>query len=283
MSLEYKRSMRLLLLAPLLPELYVDPHLSSIKPPTPATTLLYYMDSHVLLSWPEPGQSIWGDNCIDVVPLKRECWVEYGTIQFYYCAPVLNCYTRMPLGDYAIPSLHHSYEADCPLERALIYCVPPLSLFLVSRIDSEPMPNMVEWMPGTDLSTMQTINPALAFPSASTTISESFGCLESYLTASEACPIPPGAGISSTRLLDLLKENLEKIDDTTVCISDSSLLDCPVYHKKPEYELDVEDPEYDMHKRKFNCIIIGCRRGFKRQDHLKCHIKSYLKEKSYVC
>ncbi|CAG8305143.1 unnamed protein product [Penicillium salamii] len=283
MSLEQKKPLRPLLPALPLSEFHVAPHLSSMKPPTTATTPFNHMDSHALPSWCEPGQSIWGDNHVDAAPPKRDCWVEHGIIQFYYCAPVLDCHTRMPLGDHAIPSPRHSHEADRPLEAASIICVPPLRLFLASRIDSEPLPNIVERTPGTDLSTMQTINPALVFPSASTTTPESFSCRESHLTASEACPIPSGAGISSTRLLDPPKENSEKIDDTTMCISDRSLHDCPVYRKQPGHELDFEDPGYDMHKRKFNCTIIGCRRGFKRQDHLERHIKSHSKEKPHVC
>ncbi|CAG8098555.1 unnamed protein product [Penicillium salamii] len=283
MSLEHKKPLRPVCPAPPLPGFRVDPHLSIIKPPTPATTPFNHMDSHALPSWPAPGQSIWGDNRIDAAPLKRECWVEHGIIQVYYCAPVFNCHTRMPLRDHAIPSLHNFHEADRPLETASIIRVPPLRLYLGSPIDLEPVPNIVERTPGTDFSTMQTINPALVFPSASTTTPGSFSCRESHVTASEACPIPSGAGISSTRLLDPPKESSENIDDTTMCINDPLLLECPVYYKQPGHELNVEDPEYDMHKRKFNCTIIGCRSGFKRQDHLERHIKSHSKEKPHVC
>ncbi|CAG8372517.1 unnamed protein product [Penicillium salamii] len=258
MSLEQKKPLRPLLPTLPLSEFHVDPHLSSMKPPTTATTPFNHMDSHALPSWCEPGQSIWGDNHVDAAPPKRDCWDEHGIIQFYYCAPVLNCHTRMPLGEHAIHSPRHSHEADRPLEAASIICMPPLRLFLASRIDSDPVPNII-------------------------TTPESFSCRESHVTASEACPIPSGAGISSIRFLDPPKENSEKIEDTTVCISDNSLLDCPVYRKQPGHELGVEDPEYDMHKRKFNCTIIGCGRGFEHQDHLKRHIKSHSKEKPHVC
>lgn len=283
MSLEHNKPLPPLFSAPPLPEFYADPHLSIIKPPTPATTPVHPMDSHVLPSWPEPDQSIWGDNHINAAPLQRAYWIEHGIIQVYYYPPVFNYHTRMPLRDHAIPSLHHSHEADRPREAASIICVPPLRPCLVSRIDSEPMSNIVERTPGTDLSTMQTINPALVFPSASTTTPETSSCRESHVTASEACSIPSRAGISSIRLLDPPKENSEKIDDTTVGISDPSLLDCPIYRKQPGHELDVEDPEYDIHKRKFNCTTIGCRGSFKRRDHLERHIKSHSKEKPYVC
>ncbi|CAG8005683.1 unnamed protein product, partial [Penicillium salamii] len=271
MLLEQEKPLRPLLPAPSLPVFYADPHLSFIKAPTPATTPFHHMDSHFLPSWPEPGQSIWGDNRIDGTPLKCECWVDHGITQVYYCPPVFNCHTWMPLVDHAIPGLHHSHETNRLLEATSIICVPPLRLCLASQLDSEPV------------SAMQTINPALAFSSASTTTPESFSCRESHVMDSEDCPIPSGAGISSTRVLDPPKENSEKIDDTTKCIIDSSLLDCPVYHKQHGHELHVEGPEYDMQKRKFNCTIIGCGRGFKRQDHLELHIKSHSKEKPHVC
>ncbi|KAI3286516.1 zinc finger protein [Penicillium brevicompactum] len=283
MPFEQRELLRPLLPAPDLPEYYADPHLSITKPLTPATTPFYHMDSHALPSWPEPGQSICEDNLMDAAPMIREFWVDHGIVQVYHCAPAFTYHTRMPLGDHVIPSLHHSHEADRPLETASTIGVPLLRLYLASRIDSERVHNIVERIPETNFSTIQTINPALVFPSASTTTHEPFSCRESHVTASEACPIPSGAGISSTRLLDPSKENFEKIDDTTMCISDPSLLDCPVYRKHPGHELDFEDPEYDMYRRAFNCTIIGCRRGFKRQDHLERHIKSHSKEKPHVC
>ena len=71
--------------------------------------------------------------------------------------------------------------------------------------------------------------------------------------------------------------------DKTLCMNDPSLPDCHVYGKQPDHKLEVKDQEFDMHKRKFKCNIIGCRMGFKRQDHLERHTRSHLKEKPYVC
>lgn len=151
------------------------------------------------------------------------------------------------------------------------------------RIESEPMSNTVERTPGTDFSTMQTINPALVFPNASKSIPESFSCTGIPVAAAEVCPITSDTGISSTRLLGPPQENAEIVHDTAVCMNDPSLLDCHVLRKQPGRDLDVEDPEFDMHKRKFNCPIIGCRKGFKRQDHLERHTRSHSKEKPHVC
>lgn len=145
------------------------------------------------------------------------------------------------------------------------------------------MSNTVERMPGTDLSTMQTINPALVFQNTSTTTPKSFSCTTSLVAAAEICSIPSGAGISSTSLPDQPQEHSQTIHDITVCINDPSLLGCHVYNKQSGHNLNVEDQEFDMHKRKFKCKIIGCRMGFKRQDHLERHIRSHSKEKPHVC
>ncbi|OQE11979.1 hypothetical protein PENFLA_c066G06107 [Penicillium flavigenum] len=283
---EHRKFLRPLLPAQPLPKIHVqhdDPHLSSIKPPTPATTPLHHMDSHVLPSWPNPGPSIWRDTRIDATSLRREYWAEHEVIQFYYCPPVFKYHTWMPPRDHAIPSLHHSHEAHHPLEAASVLCMPPPGLCLMRRIESEPMSNTVERTPGTDFSTMQTINPALVFPNASKSIPETFSCTGVPVAAAEACPITSDTGISSTRLLDPPQENAEIVHDTAVCMNDPSLLDCHLLRKQPVRDLDVEDPEFDMHKRKFDCPIIGCRKDFKRQDHLERHTRSHSKEKPHVC
>jgi hypothetical protein len=288
MSSEHTKYFRPLLPAPSLPELHVehdDHDLSSIRPLTPTATPLHHMDSHVLPSSPDPGHSIWrdNDNRIDATSLQREYWGEHETIQVYYCPLIFMYHTRIPPRNHAIPSLHRSQEADHPIEATSIPCVPPLRLCLMRRVDSDPMSNIVERMPGTDFSTNQTINPALIFPDVSKTTPEPFSCTRSPIVAAEVCSIPSGAGICSTRLLGPPQENSEVVHDTTVCMNDSSLLDSPVLRKQPGHDFDFEDPEFDMHKRKFNCTINGCRKGFKRQDHLERHIRSHSKEKPHVC
>ncbi|KAJ5481437.1 hypothetical protein N7475_000249 [Penicillium sp. IBT 31633x] len=111
---------------------------------------------------------------------------------------------------------------------------------------------------------------------------EAHFCAGIPVAAAEVCPITSDTGISSARLLNPPQENAEIVHDTAVCMKDSLLLDSHVLRKQPGRDLDVEDPEFDMHKRKFNCPIIGCRKGFKYQDHLERHT-SHSKEKPHVC
>jgi hypothetical protein len=170
----------------------------------------------------------------------------------------------MPLRDHAIPSLHHSHEAGHPLKAVSMIYVPSMRLCLTRRINSELISNIVKRTLGIDFSTMQTINPTLVFLSTSTTTPKFISCTESHITASKSCPFASAAGISSTRLLNPLKENPEKSDDTTVYINDTSLLNYHDLRKQSGYDLDVKSPGFNRHKRKFNCTIIDCRKNFKR-------------------
>jgi hypothetical protein len=284
MSSEHTNRFHPLLLAQPLPEPHFqhdEPHISNIKPPTPDVPPFHHMDSHVLSR--SPGHSIWGDSRIDATPLQCEYLVEHRVIQVYHCFPVFNHHTRTPLREHAISSLPRSHEADHPLEAASIICMPPRRLRPIRPTESEPMSNMVERTPGTDISTMQTINPALVFPNASKSIAESSSCTGTLVAAAEVCRITSDTGILSTRLLDPPQQNVEIVHDTAVCMNNHSLFDHHALRKQPGHDLDVEDPEFDMNKRIFNCPIIGCKKRFKRQDHLERHIRSHSKEKPYVC
>lgn len=129
MSWEHRKNSPPLLPAQPLLELHDendDPNLSSIKPPTPATTPFHRLDSHVLPSWPDPSHSIWGDSHIDATSLQREYMVEHGIIQVYHCSPGFHRHTPMPLRDPGIPNLYCSQEADYSLESASVLCLPPL-------------------------------------------------------------------------------------------------------------------------------------------------------------
>jgi hypothetical protein len=141
------------------------------------------------------------------------------------------------------------------------------------------MSNVVERVPGADSSSVETINPALLFPTVSTTTSGSLGFTAGPGAAVEVCSIPSRAGISSTWVLDQQQEHSQIFHDTKMCTNDHS----PAYSRHPGQKLEVEDQEFDMHERKFKCKIIGCRMGFKREDHLERHTRCHLKEKPYVC
>ncbi|CAG8902399.1 unnamed protein product [Penicillium egyptiacum] len=277
-----------LLLSPAQPSPELDvqhdsPNLSKTKPPTLATTPFHHWDSHALLSWPDPGHSIWRPDNFDTMSPQREYWVEsHRALQVYHYSTG-SYHTSMPLKDNSIPNIHCSQAVDHHLESGSILYLPPLRLCQLRRLDLAPTFNVAEGMPGADFSTMQTINPTLVFPHASTNTSESLNFAASLGAAAEVYSIPSCTGISSTWFLDQPQEPSQEIHDTTVCINDHSLLDYHVYSKKPGHNLDVEDQEFDMHKRQFKCKVIGCGIGFKRQDHLERHTRSHLKEKPHVC
>ncbi|OGE46694.1 hypothetical protein PENARI_c135G07792 [Penicillium arizonense] len=144
------------------------------------------------------------------------------------------------------------------------------------------MSNVADRLPGADFSTMQNIDPALVFPSTSTTTPEPLSFTANLGAAAEVCPIPADTGISPW-FLDQPPGHSQIVHDKSTCINDLSLPDCHVYDKQPDHKPEAKDQEFDIHKRKFKCNIIGCRMGFKRQDHLERHTRSHSKEKPYVC
>ncbi|CAG8084229.1 unnamed protein product [Penicillium nalgiovense] len=145
------------------------------------------------------------------------------------------------------------------------------------------MSNVVERVPGADSSTMQTVNPALVFPSASATTSLSLDFTASRPAAVEVGPIRSRTGIASTWMLYQPQEHAQILYDTTMFVNDHLLLDCHAYSRQHGHHLNDETQEFDMHERRFKCKIIGCRMGFKREDHLERHTRSHLKEKPYIC
>ena len=257
-----------------------DTKFSTVKPPNPATNPFHYLDSQVLPSWSYLDDSIWKADRTDAASLQRGNRAEHGVIHVYYCSPVSHHHTPIPLKDHGIPNFYLSQEADHSLESTSILYLPPLNLYQLRRIDSTPMSNVAERLPGADFSTMQTIDPALVFPDTFTTTPEPLSFTANLGAAAEVCPILADTGISPW-FLDQPPGHSQI--DKSACLNDLSLPDCHVYDKKPDHKPEVKDQEFDMHKRKFKCSIIGCRMGFKRRDHLERHTRSHSKEKPYVC
>lgn len=286
-SMFQERDKHLLLLSPAQPFPQLDQHggpsLPKVNPLTPAATPVHNLDSQVLPSWSDAGHSIWRHNKLDTTSLHREYWVDHGVIQAYHCSPGSHYHAPMLLRDRDMPSLCLSHETDRPLESTSIPCLPPLGPCHLRQIDSSPMPNVVQRVPGAGSSTMQTVNPALVFPSALTTASETLDITSSLPAAPEVGPIPSGTGIVSTWILDQPQEQSQVLHGTTMCVNDHSLLDCHVNSRQHGHSLNLANQQFDMHERKFKCKIIGCRMGFKREDHLERHTRSHLKEKPYVC
>ncbi|KAJ5471392.1 hypothetical protein N7530_008749 [Penicillium desertorum] len=282
-----ERGKHLLLLSPTQPLPQLDQHdgpsLPEVNPPTPAATPVHNWDSQVLPSWPDPDHSMWRHNKLDTTSLEREYRADHGVIQAYHCSPGSHYHAPMPLRDHGMPNLCLSQEKEHSLEPTFIACLPPLGLCHLRQIDSSPMFNVVERAPGADSSTMQTVNPSLVFPSASATASETSDFTASLPVAIEVGPIRSRTGIASTWMLDQPQAQSQVLPGTTLCVNDHSLLDWHVNSRQHGHNLNVENQKFDMHERRFKCKIIGCRMGFKREDHLERHTRSHLKEKPYVC
>ncbi|CAI7611335.1 unnamed protein product [Penicillium viridicatum] len=267
-----ERDKHLLLLSPAQPLPQLDQHdgpsLPKANPLTPTATPVPNRDSRVLPSWPDAGHSIWMPNKLDTPSLEREYRVDHGVIQAYHCFPGSHYHAPMPLRDHGMPSLCLSQKTDRSLESTSIPCLPTLVPCHLRQIDSSPMSNVVERAPGAGFSTMQTVNPALVFP-ASATASETLDITSSLPAAPEVGPIPSGTGIASTWILHQPQEKAQVLHGTTI--------------RQYGHNLNFENQQSDMHERRFKCKIVGCRMGFKREDHLERHTRSHLKEKPYVC
>ncbi|CAG8106464.1 unnamed protein product [Penicillium nalgiovense] len=285
-SMFQERDKHLRLLSPAQPLPQLDQHdgpsLQKVNPLTPPATPVPNGDSRVLPSWLDAGHGIWMPNKLDTTSLEREDRVDHGVIQAYHCFPGSHYHAPMLLRDHGMPSLCLSQETDCSLGSTSIPCLPPLGPCHLRQIDSSQKSNVVERAPGAGISTMQTVNPALVFP-ASATASETLEITSSLPAAPEVGPIPSGTGIVSTWILDQPQEKSQVLHGTTMCVNDHSLLDCHVNSRQHGHNLNLENQQSDMHERRFKCKIVGCRMGFKREDHLERHTRSHLKEKPYVC
>ncbi|CAP87057.1 Pc24g01490 [Penicillium rubens Wisconsin 54-1255] len=253
-SMLRERGKHLLLLSPAQPLPQLDQHdgpsLPKVNPPTPAATPVHNLDSRVLPSWSDAGHSIWRHNKLDTTSLHCEYRVDHGVIQAYHCSPGSHYHAPMLLRDRDMPSLCLSHETDRPLESTSIPCLPPLGPCHLRQLDSSQKSNVVE-------------------PSLPAVV--------------EVGPIPSRTGIASTWMLDQSQEQSQVLHDTTMCVNDHSLLDCHVSSRQHGHNLNVENQKFDLHERRFKCKIIGCRMGFKREDHLERHTRNHLKEKPYVC
>lgn len=279
-----------LLPAPPFPEhhtQYDDTKCSTVKPPTAATHSFDSLDLHALPSCSNLDDSIWKSSHIEATSLQRGNRVEHGVIQvYYYCSLGSHHHPSISLRDHGIPNSYR--EAGRSPNSTSILCLPLLKRRQLRGNDTNPMSNVPEQLPVADFSTMQTINPVLAFPNTSITTSSPLNEAANVDAAAELCSIPFGTDISSTWFLDQPQWNSQIIHDQTACINDHSLPGCHSYGKQLDHKVEVKDSELDdrelgIHKRKFNCNIIGCRMAFKRQDHLDRHTRSHSKEKPYFC
>ena len=167
--------------------------------------------------------------------------------------------------------------------------------------NSVSMSNMLQWMPSHESLAAQTITPAQAFPQGpvtppSSSYSEFPTNLQGFKAHTPSTPVrsvslgtPSGTDTPVSRL----SAHNEYHDDFPVS---------PVYHdgimrshthRQPSRKsskkqltrsnLSLENLPPIIKQVQFKCKEPGCKGRFKRQEHLKRHMKSHSKEKPHVC
>ncbi|KAL1985810.1 hypothetical protein VTN96DRAFT_7302 [Rasamsonia emersonii] len=164
---------------------------------------------------------------------------------------------------------------------------------------SMSMSNMSQWMPSAEVISPQTIAPAQAFPDAPMTPPSSFSgfpgsasTLRTHTPATPARSSPlgtPGTETPMTRVSGNSDHNDE--DFMLSPGAQESLENRPqrqaskktTKKQTSKQSLKLENLPSIIKQVQFRCKEPGCKGRFKRQEHLKRHMKSHSKEKPHVC
>lgn len=250
----------------------------------------------------------------DQMPMEYLPGYDENVDQFYFPQDVPKTFDQTafpyqaPMGQYHTMPRNHHYQyrpqqttylpesASNPCLSRPIFNQPP-----TERIpNSVSMSNMLQFMPPTDSAAPQTITPELAFghqtapvtpPSSS--YSEFPTNLQTFKAHTPSTPVrsnsigTPGTDTPMSRLSGG-NEYQEEFPMS------------PIYrdgimraHRQPSRKsskkqlirsnLSLENLPAVIKQVQFKCKEPGCKGRFKRQEHLKRHMKSHSKEKPHVC
>ncbi|KAJ6117292.1 hypothetical protein N7512_007017 [Penicillium capsulatum] len=236
------------------------------------------------------------DENVDQFWIPQDMPKTFEQPNFPYQAPMPQ-YNTMPRNHYyrAQPQtayLPESASNPC-LSRPMFHQPERLS-------NSASMSNMLQWMPSADSLAPETITPAQAFPGQGpatpppSSYSEFPTNLNTFKTHTPSTPVrsvslgtPSGADTPVSRL----SAHNDYQDEFPLS---------PVYrdglmrvHRQPSRKpskkqlvrsnLSLENLPPIIKQVQFKCKEPGCKGRFKRQEHLKRHMKSHSKEKPHVC
>jgi zinc finger protein BrlA len=214
----------------------------------------------------------------------------------YACHPPMGQYPQMVRNYYrngqATSYLPESVSNPC-LSRPIFQQPERLST-------SMSMTNMSQWMPSAEVISPQTITPAQAFPDAPMTPPSSYagfpGSASTLRTHTPATPVrsspmgTPGTETPMTRMSGGHSDH-----------NDEEFMYSPGYpdslQNRPQRQVSRKTAKKQTSKQslrlenlpsiikqvQFRCKEPGCKGRFKRQEHLKRHMKSHSKEKPHVC
>lgn len=160
--------------------------------------------------------------------------------------------------------------------------------------------HMAQWMPSADVMSPQTITPAQAFPEAPMTPPPSYsgfpGSASTLRTHTPATPVrsssmgTPGTDTPMTRISggpnDLTDEEFmlsPGVRESLRHRPQRQLSRKSAKKQLSKASLRLENLPSIIKQVQFRCKEPGCKGRFKRQEHLKRHMKSHSKEKPHVC
>lgn len=198
---------------------------------------------------------------------------------------------------------HHQrlQQAPCLPESAANPCLSRPMFSQPERMPSSAsMDNILPWLPPANPMPSQTIAPSQAFPAAPVTPPPSYsefpaplGNLESQTPATPArsCSFstPSGPTTPMSRLSGGTADGPEEFPISPAYRGFPHRMQRPPSRKATrrsssmKQNLTLDTLPSIIKQVQFKCKVPGCRGRFKRQEHLKRHMKSHSREKPHVC
>ncbi|KAJ5682955.1 hypothetical protein N7462_006120 [Penicillium macrosclerotiorum] len=230
----------------------------------------------------------------------EQFWIPQDTIPKTYEQPTFPY--QAPMQQYNTMGRNHYYRAQpAPYlpESASNPCLSRPIFNQPERLsNSVSMTNMLHWMPSTE-SLTQTIAPSQAFPAGpqtppSSSYSEFPTHIQNFKAHTPSTPVrsvslgtPSGADTPGSRVSGH-NEYHDEFPVSPVYRDGMMRAHRQVSRKSSKKQLvrsalNLDNLPPVIKQVQFKCKEPGCKGRFKRQEHLKRHMKSHSKEKPHVC
>lgn len=213
----------------------------------------------------------------------------------FSCPPTMNQYPSMGRR----PS--RPYQGPCLPESATNPCLSRPMFNQPERMpNSVSMDNILPWLPPANSMGPQTIAPSQAFPTAPMTPPPSYSDFSAPLgnldaqtpvTPVRSCSFstPSGPNTPMSRVSGTTADYTEEFPISPAYRTGFPRhLQCQSSRRATRRSSSKQNLTLDtlpsiIKQVQFKCKVPGCRGRFKRQEHLKRHMKSHSKEKPHVC
>ncbi|KAJ5676524.1 uncharacterized protein N7477_002157 [Penicillium maclennaniae] len=208
---------------------------------------------------------------------------------------------QAPMPQYHTMGRNYHYRPQQPAYLPESASNPCLSRPMFTQSDRIPnsmsMSNMLPWMPAQESMTTQTISPQQVLPAGpvtppSSSYSEFPTQLQTFKAHTPSTPVRSGSFSGTDTPMSRVSsghghEHYEEHPVSPVYMTGS------MRHRQPSRKpskkqlirssLSLENLPPIIKQVQFKCKEPGCKGRFKRQEHLKRHMKSHSKEKPHVC